>query len=61
MYTARSFEADCRLAGMPELAAKVRPSERQPGRRAEEEDDVPPPLPEAEGTEAIPEKEDTTQ
>jgi hypothetical protein len=56
VYTARSFEADCRLAGMRELAAKVRPSERQPGRRAEEEEEAPPPTPE-EGAETIPEKE----
>lgn len=59
VYTARSFEADCRLAGMPELAAKVRPSERQPGRRAEEEE-APLPLPEEESAEPIPEKEDAT-
>ncbi|HEX9736607.1 MAG TPA: hypothetical protein VGG06_31975 [Thermoanaerobaculia bacterium] len=60
VYTARSFEADCRLAGMRELAAKVRPSERQPGRRAEEEEEAPPPLPEEEGPEAIPGEEDAT-
>lgn len=36
-YTARSFEADCRLAGKKELARKVRPSEKRPG-----ETEVPP-------------------
>ena len=41
IYTARSFEAFCILAGRRKLAAKVRPSERRPGlteQEVEEED-----------------------
>ena len=54
VYTARDFESKCRLAGMRELAAKVRPSERQPGRReVEEGENPPPPTPEPEEPEAV--------
>ncbi len=44
VYTARSFEAFCILAGLRKLAAKVRPSERRPGlteQEVEAEDALP--------------------
>ena len=45
-YTARSYEADCRLAGFKELAKRVRPSVSRPGRTEEEPDETGlPPVP----------------
>lgn len=47
IYTARSFEADCRLAGFRELSRRVRPSESRPGTTEVEPDETGlPPVPE---------------